>query len=119
MILYAFSCMYVCMFVYMCVYMCVHIYVCVYTYTHTKRHVERCNSNNSRHIFLLNTYLRVELLVHGVGVHSALKAFQIVSVYHNDNNKTVPVIHACQLLMLFIFKILVILMGVECISLRF
>lgn len=35
--------------------------------------------------FLLEIHLRVELLVYRVGVHLALKIFQVVWIYHNDN----------------------------------
>lgn len=37
-------------------------------------------------MFLLESYLRAELLVHKVGVHLALKVSQVMPIYHNDNN---------------------------------
>ena len=70
--------------------MCACIYVCVCIFTHT--HIYNIYMIHCTHIstptymFLLETYLRVELLVPKESVHLALKVFEVAPVYHNSGN---------------------------------
>ena len=69
---------------------CVHVYMYVYVYLHTHTHniymIYYTHISTHAYMFLLETYLGVELLVAKERLHLALEVFKVAPVYHSSGN---------------------------------